>query len=240
MLTGPWRVRMTDLVTTARTARERLSVGLNALQNPGTPEVLQAAAEPIAQAMSSLLQIERTGSLPLNRSGPNVLDFGAPGLGKTPGSDRRASFIVPGHGSRGRLIGFGLRACSAREQRSPGCQQCFGCPAKIGGIACGRCGPSSGTHAARGHDSAASCECFSAVGFSNASSIDWRRNSGGKRSATAAFNARRRRQGSAVQCSRHARFSTSGECVRVERRCRGNAKAGHCASSHRDGTNDGG
>lgn len=73
---------MTDLVTTARTARERLSVGLNALQNPSVPEVLQAAAEPIAQAMSSLLQIERTGSLPLNRSGPNVLDLVRQALAK--------------------------------------------------------------------------------------------------------------------------------------------------------------
>lgn len=66
---------MTDLVTTARTARERLSVGLNALQNPTLPESLQAAAEPIAQAMSSLLQIERTGAVPLSKGGPTVLDL---------------------------------------------------------------------------------------------------------------------------------------------------------------------
>jgi len=66
---------MTDLVNTARTARERLAVGLNALQNPELPEQLQAAAEPIAQAMSSLLQIERTGSLSLGKGGPTVLDL---------------------------------------------------------------------------------------------------------------------------------------------------------------------
>jgi hypothetical protein len=73
---------MTDLVTTARTARERLSVGLNALQDPSAPEALQSAAEPIAQAMSSLLQIERTGALPINRGGPNVLDLVRSALAK--------------------------------------------------------------------------------------------------------------------------------------------------------------
>jgi hypothetical protein len=73
---------MTDLVTTARTARERLSVGLNALQSPSAPEAVQAAAEPIAQAMSSLLQIERTGALPINRGGPNVLDLVRSALAK--------------------------------------------------------------------------------------------------------------------------------------------------------------
>jgi hypothetical protein len=73
---------MTDLVTTARAARERLSVGLNALQNPSLPETLQAAAEPIAQAMSSLLQIERTGSLPLTKAGPTVLDLVRQALAK--------------------------------------------------------------------------------------------------------------------------------------------------------------
>jgi hypothetical protein len=73
---------MTDLVTTARTARERLSVGLNALQNPGAPETLQAAAEPIASAMTALLQIERTGAIPISRGGPNVLDLVRQALAK--------------------------------------------------------------------------------------------------------------------------------------------------------------
>ena len=73
---------MTDLVTTARTARERLSVGLNALQNPGAPETLLAAAEPIASAMTALLQIERTGAIPINRGGPNVLDLVRQALAK--------------------------------------------------------------------------------------------------------------------------------------------------------------
>lgn len=73
---------MTDLVTTARTARERLSVGLNALQIPGAPETLLAAAEPIASAMTALLQIERTGAIPINRGGPNVLDLVQQALAK--------------------------------------------------------------------------------------------------------------------------------------------------------------
>ena len=73
---------MTDLVTTARTARERLSVGLNALQDPGVPEQLQTAAEPIARAMSSLLQIERTGAIPLTKGGRTVLDLVREALAK--------------------------------------------------------------------------------------------------------------------------------------------------------------
>ena len=63
---------MTDLVTTARTARERLAAGLNALQNPALPESLQSAAEPIAMAMSALHQIERIGVLPVSAGGPNA------------------------------------------------------------------------------------------------------------------------------------------------------------------------
>ncbi len=73
---------MSDLVTTARTARERLAVGLNALQDPSLPETLQAAAEPIAQAMSALLQIERTGSIPFPKGGPTVLDLVRQALAK--------------------------------------------------------------------------------------------------------------------------------------------------------------
>jgi hypothetical protein len=73
---------MTDLVTTARTARERLAAGLNALQNPALPEGLQSAAEPIAMAMSALHQIERSGALPVSAVGPNVLDLVRQALAK--------------------------------------------------------------------------------------------------------------------------------------------------------------
>ena len=47
-----------DVVTLARTARENLARGLGALQSPGVPDQLMAAAEPIAQAMNALHRIE--------------------------------------------------------------------------------------------------------------------------------------------------------------------------------------
>lgn len=50
-----------DLVTLARTARESLARGLGALQTPGAPPHLMAAAEPIANAMSALHRIEGSG-----------------------------------------------------------------------------------------------------------------------------------------------------------------------------------
>jgi hypothetical protein len=52
-----------DLQTLARTARENLSRGLGALQSPGLPPQIGHAAEPIAAAMNSLHQVERTGGV---------------------------------------------------------------------------------------------------------------------------------------------------------------------------------
>jgi len=53
---------VSDAVTLARTARESLSRGLNALQgDPNVPRELLELAAPIAQAMGSLHQIERSG-----------------------------------------------------------------------------------------------------------------------------------------------------------------------------------
>jgi hypothetical protein len=60
-----------DVVTLARTARENLARGLGALQSPGVPPALMQAAEPIAQAMSSLHRIEST------RGGPGADAAGA-------------------------------------------------------------------------------------------------------------------------------------------------------------------
>jgi len=60
-----------DVVTLARTARENLARGLGALQSPGVPPALMQAAEPIAQAMSSLHRIEAT------RGGPGADAAGA-------------------------------------------------------------------------------------------------------------------------------------------------------------------
>lgn len=53
---------MSDAVTLARTARESLARGLNALQaDPNVPQHLLELAAPIAQAMGALHQIERAG-----------------------------------------------------------------------------------------------------------------------------------------------------------------------------------
>jgi hypothetical protein len=55
---------VSDAATTARSARESLARGLNALQSdPNVPPALLDLAAPIAQAMGALHQIERTGAL---------------------------------------------------------------------------------------------------------------------------------------------------------------------------------
>jgi hypothetical protein len=57
---------VSDVVTLARTARESLARGLNALQgDPNVPPHLVEIAEPIAQAMGALHQIERAGGGPI-------------------------------------------------------------------------------------------------------------------------------------------------------------------------------
>ena len=108
---------MSELVTTARTARERLSVGLNALQDPGLPESLQSAAEPIAQAMSMLLQIERTGALPLTKGGPSALDLVRQALAKLQSQTAESPALFQAMesvaGSLGLVYGLVQRASSA-------------------------------------------------------------------------------------------------------------------------------
>jgi uncharacterized protein (TIGR02266 family) len=55
---------VSDVMTTARTARESLARGLSALQSdPNAPPQLLELAAPIAQSMGALMQIERTGQL---------------------------------------------------------------------------------------------------------------------------------------------------------------------------------
>jgi hypothetical protein len=57
---------VSDVVTLARTARESLARGLNALQgDPNVPPQLMELAAPIAQAMGALHQIERSGGAQL-------------------------------------------------------------------------------------------------------------------------------------------------------------------------------
>jgi hypothetical protein len=72
---------MSDVVSSARTARERLAQGLGALQAPGVPENLMAVAEPIARAMSSLHRIEASGGQTAHEAGPLALDAVRAALG---------------------------------------------------------------------------------------------------------------------------------------------------------------
>ncbi|HEX4341196.1 MAG TPA: PilZ domain-containing protein [Polyangiaceae bacterium] len=65
---------MSDFVNMARTARERLAQALAALQSPGVPNELIGVAEPVAQAMSALHQIEATGGEARAQSAPRALD----------------------------------------------------------------------------------------------------------------------------------------------------------------------
>ncbi|HEX7666239.1 MAG TPA: hypothetical protein VF407_17055, partial [Polyangiaceae bacterium] len=57
---------MSDPASTARSARENLSKGLNALQtDPNLPPQLMELASPIAQAMGALHQIEKSNGAAL-------------------------------------------------------------------------------------------------------------------------------------------------------------------------------
>jgi hypothetical protein len=65
---------MSDPVTLARTARESLARGLNALQaDPNVPQHLVELAAPIAQAMGALHQIERSGGAQVAPHAQNAL-----------------------------------------------------------------------------------------------------------------------------------------------------------------------
>jgi hypothetical protein len=62
-----------DFVNMARTARENLARGLNALQSPGVPPSLMSVAEPIAQAMGCMHRIETSGGAETNQVAPTAL-----------------------------------------------------------------------------------------------------------------------------------------------------------------------
>jgi hypothetical protein len=66
---------MSDVVTTARNAREALAKGLNALQSdPNSPAEFLSAAEPIAIAMGALHRIERSAGAEIVKEAPAALD----------------------------------------------------------------------------------------------------------------------------------------------------------------------
>ena len=65
---------MTDIATTAKSARESLARGLSALQSdPSVPPHIVDLATPIAQAMSALHQIERSNGASLSPHAENAL-----------------------------------------------------------------------------------------------------------------------------------------------------------------------
>lgn len=65
---------MTDPVSAARSAREKLAQGLAALQSPGVPPNLMDVAEPVAQAMGALHQIESSQGGTVATHAPAALD----------------------------------------------------------------------------------------------------------------------------------------------------------------------
>jgi hypothetical protein len=65
---------MSDPVSMARSARERLAQALAALQSPGVPAGLLGVAQPVAQAMSALHQIEASKGASKMQSAPMALE----------------------------------------------------------------------------------------------------------------------------------------------------------------------
>src|SRR5690606_23255189 len=65
---------MSDPVSVARSARENLRQGLAALQAPGVPASVMQAAEPVAQAMGALHQIEASSGSALQQQAPVALE----------------------------------------------------------------------------------------------------------------------------------------------------------------------
>jgi uncharacterized protein (TIGR02266 family) len=69
------RANVSDAATIAKTARESLARGLSALQSdPNVPPALLQLAQPIAQAMGALHQIERSGGTQLVPHADNALN----------------------------------------------------------------------------------------------------------------------------------------------------------------------
>ncbi|MBI5537151.1 MAG: PilZ domain-containing protein [Deltaproteobacteria bacterium] len=73
---------MSEIISTARTARENLAKGLNALQaDPNVSANYLQAAEPIAMAMGALHRIEKSGGGELAAAAPQALDAVRQALG---------------------------------------------------------------------------------------------------------------------------------------------------------------
>jgi hypothetical protein len=64
---------MNEIVSAARTAREKLSSALAALQSPEAGNLIDTVAQPVASAMSALHRIETTGGAAAPGAGPEAL-----------------------------------------------------------------------------------------------------------------------------------------------------------------------
>jgi len=64
---------MNEIVNAARTAREKLSSALAALQSPEAGNLIDTVAQPVASAMSALHRIETTSGAALSSAGPEAL-----------------------------------------------------------------------------------------------------------------------------------------------------------------------
>lgn len=65
---------MTDFVSQARQAREKLAAALALLQTPEAGDLIDSVAEPVAKAMGALHQIEATRGSVVTEKGPVALD----------------------------------------------------------------------------------------------------------------------------------------------------------------------
>src|SRR5690606_20681720 len=64
---------MNEIVTAARTAREKLSSALAALQSPEAGNLIDTVAQPVAAAMNALHRIETSAGGALASAGPEAL-----------------------------------------------------------------------------------------------------------------------------------------------------------------------
>ena len=115
---------MSDVVTLARTARESLALGLNALQaDPRVPPHLVELAAPIAQAMGALHRIESTGGAQLAQDAQAALTHVQAALGSLQAQPPTQEAVVAGdgggRGGAGERPRAGPRGAAAGKPRRP-------------------------------------------------------------------------------------------------------------------------
>ena len=121
---------MSDPVSNARTARERLAQALGALQQPGVPAGLLSVAEPVAQSMSALHQIEASHGAAAAEAAPRALDGVRRALGALQSDASSHPAVVQAieavAGSLGLIHGAHGRARACAGRRSARVSSCTG------------------------------------------------------------------------------------------------------------------